>query len=150
MMTTIQPESPLSADGRALVEGSQQALLEVFSPDEIFSFSPEELAAPGTVFLVAREGAQALACVAMVDCGDYAEVKRLFVPARARGRGLARRLMAEVEARARQAAKACVRLETGDALVAAVALYRSLGYQVRGPFGDYAEHPASLFMEKRL
>jgi putative acetyltransferase len=150
MPLTIAPESPLTPDGRALIAASQDALLEVFAPDEIFSFSPEELAGPEVAFLVAREGNGPLGCVAMVDCGDYAEVKRLFVPPEGRGRGLARRLMADLEARARAAGKRWVRLETGDALVAAVALYQTLGYRVRGPFGDYAEHPASLFMEKAL
>lgn len=150
MVVTISPHSPLSPDGRALIEGSQQALLEVFAPEEIFSFSPRELAGPDATFLVAREGGPLLGCVAMVDCGDYVEVKRLFVPTAARGRGLARMLMSELEARARKMGKRFVRLETGSALVAAVALYRDMGYHERGPFGDYAEHPASLFMEKLL
>lgn len=150
MPLTIAPESPLTPEGRALIDGSQAALLEVFSPDEIFSFSPEELATPDVAFLVARDGGEPLACVAMVDCGDYAEVKRLYVPPAGRGRGLARGLMAALEDRARAAGKRFVRLETGDALMAAVALYRTLGYRLRGPFGDYPEHPASLFMEKAL
>lgn len=150
MPLTITPESPLTPEGRALVAGSQEALLEVFSPDEIFSFSPDELATTDVTFLVARDGGGPLGCVAMVACRDYAEVKRLYVPAQGRGRGLARALMAALEAQAKAAGKAFIRLETGDALVPAVALYRSLGYVARGPFGDYPEHPASLFMEKAL
>lgn len=150
MPVTIAAETPLTDEGRALIAGSQEALLEVFSPDEIFSFSAEELATPDVTFLVARDGGAALGCVAMVDCGDYVEVKRLYVPAAGRGRGLARALMAALEATALQTGKPMVRLETGDALAPAVALYKSLGYAVRGPFGDYPDHPASLFMEKVL
>lgn len=150
MPLVIAPESPLTPDGRALVDGSQSALLEVFSPEEIFTFSAEELAKPDVTFLVARDEGQALACVAMVDCGTYAEVKRLYVPPAGRGRGLARALMAEIETRARHSGKNWIRLETGEVLVAAVALYKSMGYRVCGPFGDYPEHPASLFMEKVL
>ena len=33
---------------------------------------------------------------------------------------------------------------------AALKLYRRFGYAERGPFGDYAEGPHSVFMEKRL
>lgn len=150
MPIKITPESPLSPEGRALVAASQTALEEVFPPEHIFTFSPEELATPDVAFLVARDGGGPLGCVAMVDCGDYVEVKRLFVPREGRGRGLAKALMAALEDRARAAGKAHVRLETGNELVAAVALYRAFGYQVRGPFGDYPDHPASLFMEKRL
>jgi putative acetyltransferase len=43
-----------------------------------------------------------------------------------------------------------VRLETGDLLAPAVTLYLSLGYRKCGRFGDYADHPASVFMEKTL
>ena len=150
MPLTISPESPLSADGCALIEGSQAARVDVFSPDEIFTFSPEELATPDVTFLVARDGGLAMGCVAMVDCGTYAEVKRLYVPDAGRGRGTARALMAALERQARAQGKTHVMLETGDALVPAVALYRALGYDVRGPFGTYPEHPASLFMEKVL
>ena len=150
MPITIAPESPLTADGQALIDGSQAALLEVFSPDEIFTFSPAELANPATTFRVAREGAAPLGCVALVDCGTYGEVKRLYISAAGRGRGLAKALMAALEDHARSGGKEAVMLETGDALVPAVALYKSLGYRVRGPFGDYPEHPASLFMEKLL
>lgn len=151
MPVTIAPSSPLTPEGRALIDGSQTALLEVFSPDEIFTFAPEELATPDITFLTAHDGnGPPLACVAMADCGDYAEVKRLYVPPAARGLGLARALMLDLESRARMQGKLWVRLETGEKLVAAAALYRALGYAVRGPFGDYADHPASLFMEKRL
>lgn len=150
MSLTISPESPLTLDGQSLIDGSQEALLEVFTPDEIFTFSPQELATPDVTFLVARDGGAALGCVAMVDCGAYAEVKRLYVPGAGRGRGVARALMAALEGRARAQGLAHVMLETGERLGPAVALYRALGYEVRGPFGDYPEHPASLFMEKAL
>ena len=150
MPVRITPESPLTADGLTLIAASQRALEEVFPPDAIFSFSPEELATPDVSFLVARDGGGPLGCVAMVDCGDYVEVKRLFVPVQGRGRGLARALLAAIEDRARAAGKSFVRLETGDDLVAAVALYRAVGFVVCGPFGDYPAHPASLFMEKAL
>ena len=149
-MLTIAIESPVSPEGRALIAGSQTALLEVFPPQDIFSLDPQELANPAVHFLVARENGTALGCVASVRCGDYAEVKRLYVTTAGRGKGVARALMAALEAAALTDDMALIRLETGDALVAAVALYKALGYQVCGPFGDYSEHPASLFMEKHL
>ncbi len=151
MTITIAPQSPLSPEGQALIAASQEALLEVLGPDEIFSFSAEDLAAPSVTFLVARDDAgEPLGCVAMVDCRDYVEVKRLYVAPRGRRRGVARLLMEDLENRAREAGHEAVRLETGDVLVAAVQLYTTLGYAVRGPFGDYEAHPASLFMEKLL
>lgn len=148
MSVAVAEASPVSETGRALIAASQAALLAVFGPEEIFSLSAEELAAtPGMTFYVADGG---LGCVASLDCGDYAEVKRLFVADAGRGRGVARALMARLEQDARAAGKTWVRLETGPELAPALALYRALGYAARGPFGPYADHPASLFMEKRL
>ncbi|MFZ1726210.1 MAG: GNAT family N-acetyltransferase [Albidovulum sp.] len=150
MPVTITAESPLTAEAHALVEGSQQSLLEVFPPEAIFTFSALELATPDVAFFVAREAGRAIGCVALVDCGGYGEVKRLYVPNEGRGRGLAKAMMAAVEARARDIGMAAIRLETGEALVAAVSLYAALGFRRCGRFGDYADHPASLFMEKLL
>lgn len=151
MTVTITPGSPLSAESRVLIAASQEALLEVFEADEIFSFTAEDLASPDITFLVARDDSGApLGCVAMVDCRDYVEVKRLYVAPKGRRRGVAHLLMEDLEQRARDTGHQVVRLETGDALVAAVQFYTTLGYAVRGPFGDYADHPASLFMEKQL
>jgi putative acetyltransferase len=151
MNLSIAVESPLTPDGRRLVAGSQDALLTVLAPDEIFTMTAEELDRPGLTFYVARDAqGRALGCVARQDAQDYVEVKRLFVPSEGRGKGVARALMARLEADAR--ARGCYRvlLETAEALVPAVRLYETLGYVRRGPFGDYADHPASLFMEKRL
>jgi putative acetyltransferase len=146
----IRTESPLSPDARALIDASQAALEAVYAADEIFTLDPEELAAPNAQFLVARVDGKAVGCIALVDNLRYGELKRLFVDAAARGLGLGQRLVAEAEAAARDVGLKVLRLETGPELVPAVKLYRSLGYRERGPFGDYADLPCSLFMEKRL
>lgn len=149
-MITIAQESPLSEDGRTLLAGSDTALRAVYSADECFTLNPEELVDDTITFLIAREEGVALGCVALVDCGTYGEVKRLFVAPQARGKSLSRLLMADLEARATALGHGAVNLETGDKLEAAVALYKKLGYRVCGPFGDYPDHPASLFMTKDL
>jgi len=149
-MITIAQDSPLSEDGRTLLAGSDTALRAVYSAEECFTLNPEELVADSITFLIAREEGVALGCVALVDCGSYGEVKRLFVTPQARGKSLSRLLMADLEARATALGHGAVNLETGDKLEAAVALYKKLGYRVCGPFGDYPDHPASLFMTKEL
>ncbi len=150
MTLTITTEDPLSPDGLALIEGSEAALREVYTPEECFTFSPRELAAPGISFFVARRNGRPVGCVALCDCGDYAEVKRLFVAPEARGTGTGRALMTHLEAQARSRGHRLIRLETGPRLTSGVALYERLGYRRCGPFGSYRDHPASLFMEKAL
>jgi putative acetyltransferase len=148
---TISAESPLTEDGRRLIEGSEAALREVYAPDECFTFTAEELDRPEVDFLVARKDGEPVGCVAMVtSCNDYAEVKRLFVPVSARGLGIAKALMDHLEDMAKASGIDVMRLETGPKLAAAIALYSARGYVECGRFGGYEDHPASLFMEKRL
>jgi putative acetyltransferase len=147
---SISTESPLTEDSRRLIEGSEAALREVYDEDECFTFTAEELDRPEVDFLVARNDGTPVGCVAMVTCGDYAEVKRLFVPDSARGLGVAKALMDVLESRALAKGITLVRLETGPKLTAAVALYAARGYAECDRFGEYYAHPASLFMEKRL
>lgn len=146
----IAPEDPLGPDGLALIEGSERALRAFYTVEESFAYSPEELAAPGVTFFVARDGGTTLGCVASADMGTYVEVKRLFVKPAAQGKGIGRKLMEHLEHEARAAGHTLVRLETGDLLVAACALYAQLGYTRRGPFADYPDVATSTFMEKSL
>jgi putative acetyltransferase len=43
-----------------------------------------------------------------------------------------------------------LRLETGVASQAALALYEKTGFKRREPFADYRPDPLSVFMERRL
>ncbi len=149
-MVRIARESPLTPDGIALIAAGQAALEDIMPPEEIFSMDPAGLEGPRTDFLVARDDAGPLGCVALVDMGGYGEVKRLFTLPRARGTGMGRRLMLGFEEAARARGLSRLLLETGPDLHAALGLYESLGYLRRGPYGDYADIPASVFMEKRL
>jgi GNAT superfamily N-acetyltransferase len=81
--------------------------------------------------------------------GD-AEVKRMFVIEEMRGRGLARRILAELEEDARMAGRVRMVLETGTAQPEAVALYTSSGYEPCAKFGYYRHHEQSLCFAKRL
>lgn len=146
----VRVESSLTPEARELISKSQAALTQVYSPEEIFSVNPEELAAPNAQFLVARDRGEAVGCVALMDMMSYGEIKRLFVDSQARGRGLGRDLMRAAEELARDIGLRLLRLETGPELAEAVALYRDLDYKERSRYGDYKDQACSLFMEKRL
>jgi ribosomal protein S18 acetylase RimI-like enzyme len=66
----------------------------------------------------------------------------------ARGLGIGRRLLGELEAHAADHGAHALRLETNRALTEAISLYRSAGYVEVAPFNDeaYAHH----WFEKRL
>jgi len=70
-----------------------------------------------------------------------AEVKRMYVAPTARRRGLARVMLAHLEATARAAGADVMIMETGTAQPEAMALYEAAGYESVAPFGHYAWSP---------
>jgi ribosomal protein S18 acetylase RimI-like enzyme len=79
-----------------------------------------------------------------------AEIKRMYVVAAARRRGLARRLLAHLEDTARAAGADAIVLETGHRQPDAVSLYRASGYVDIPRFGHYADAPGALHLGKLL
>jgi GNAT superfamily N-acetyltransferase len=72
-----------------------------------------------------------------------AEVKRMYVAPRARRLGLARTMLAHLEATARTAGAEAMVLETGLRQPEAIALYLSEGYSEIAKFGYYKDAPLS-------
>jgi GNAT superfamily N-acetyltransferase len=83
-------------------------------------------------------------------CRLAAEVKRMYVAATGRRRGLARAVLARLESTARDAGADVMVLETGTAQPEAIALYTTQGYQPIEKFGHYAWSPQSRSFGKRL
>jgi GNAT superfamily N-acetyltransferase len=79
-----------------------------------------------------------------------AEVKRMYVSPQVRGRGLARAMLAHLEATAREAGVEVMVLETGTKQPEAIALYSSSGYTRIPGFGFYRDAPLSRCFGKRL
>ena len=66
----------------------------------------------------------------------------MWVAEPARGLGIARRLLGELEADAVRSGAKTARLETNETLTEAIAMYRSAGYVEVAPFNDepFAHH----------
>jgi putative acetyltransferase len=149
---TIAPDDPTLPEVAGLLEASE-ALAHALYPSESVHMLPiAALSGADVRFLVARDaGGEALGCAALVlDGAGAAEIKRMFVRAEARGRGLGAALLTQLETDARDLGVALIRLETGVRQPEAVRLYRRFGYRIRGPFAPYGPDPLSIFMEKRL
>lgn len=108
-----------------------------------------ELRPPAGLFLVAALRGEPIGCGALKLHGDEpAELKRMWVAESARGLGIGRRLLAELERHAVDSGTRVIRLETNRTLTEAISLYRSAGYREVDAFNDeqYAHH----WFEKRL
>lgn len=79
-----------------------------------------------------------------------AEIKRMYVVEGARGRGLARAMLAHLEETARAAGAEVMILETGLAQPEAIGLYTSSGYEPIPGFGFYRTAPLSRCFARRL
>ncbi|KWX25055.1 MarR family transcriptional regulator [Mycolicibacterium wolinskyi] len=103
----------------------------------------EEMTPPAGLLLVASLHGQPVGCGALIWYPDaVALVKRMWVAPSARGIGLGRRMLSELESRARNHGDRLVRLDTNAALTEALNLYRTCGYREVAPFSDepYANH----------
>lgn len=99
--------------------------------------------------LMARLDGRPVGCGALKALDrDTGEIKRMWVAPEARGLGVARRLLAALEAEARRAGLSRIRLDTNRALTEAQALYRKSGYR---EVARYNDNPyAHLWFEKEL
>jgi GNAT superfamily N-acetyltransferase len=110
---------------------------------------PAELGPPGGAFLVGFEDGVPVCCGGVKRLPDGAcEIKRMFVVPEARGRGVARALLEELERRARVLGYAVARLDTGPRQPRAQRMYERAGYL---PIANFNANPvATFFGEKRL
>jgi DNA-binding MarR family transcriptional regulator/GNAT superfamily N-acetyltransferase len=104
---------------------------------------PADMAPPRGLLLLARLDGEPVGCgVLWHHGGGVADAKRMWVAPAARGLGLGRRLLAELEAHARAAGVRTLRLDTNRALTEAIGLYRAAGYAEVERFNDepHAHH----------
>ena len=88
-----------------------------------------DLVAPTGILLLARQGLAVLGCAGMrVGPEAIGEVTRVFVESTARGRGLGRLLMEELERNSLEMGIRTLRLDTRSDLIEARGLYASLGF----------------------
>ncbi len=147
----LVPE-PLDGPGGSLLVPAvqQEYVVRYGGPDEA-AIDPAEFLPPGGMFLVAYDGNEPVACGGLRTIAPgIAELKRMYVVPHWRGRGLARRILAELEASAAAAGASEVRMETGLAQPEAIALYTSSGYERIPGYGHYADSENNVCFAKPL
>lgn len=78
------------------------------------------------------------------------EVKRMYTLPGHRGKGIASRVLNELESWTAELGYATCILETGKKQPEAIALYKKNGYQIIPNYGQYAEVEDSICFEKRV
>jgi DNA-binding MarR family transcriptional regulator/ribosomal protein S18 acetylase RimI-like enzyme len=152
-LVTVEPEPAGSADARWCIaqyfEELGRRFEQGFDPSRSIPAAEADMTPPHGVLLVARLRGRPVGCGALkLHPGEPAELKRMWVDPSARGLGLGRRLLRELELYAADAGATTIRLETNGSLTEAIALYRSAGYDEVPAFN--AEPYAHHWFEKRL
>ena len=119
-----------------------------WSPDLIPSADPAEVAPPAGAWVVAYLGDVPVGCggVKRLDQRTV-ELKRIYLADAARGHGVGRRLLEELEEHARAFGYERVRLDTGASQPHAKALYESAGYR---EVPDYNDNPYAAYHAEKL
>jgi len=147
----IAIEDPRQQEVVALVDALDDFSKSLYPAESNHLLDIEELAKPDVVFFVARQDGRAIGCGAFRFLEKtHGEVKRMYVPHEARGRGLGRVILDTIEAEARRRGVRRLSLETGIHNHDAINLYRRAGYEDCPPFGPYKADPLSLFMTKEI
>lgn len=136
-------------DAMRLVEEVQAEYVVRYGGPDGTPLEPDSFIAPDGAFFVGYLADEPVVSgawrrrddVAAFGSTNTAEVKRMYVTERVRGRGLARLVLEHLESTAREAGAEVMVLETGTAQPEAIALYESAGYTRIPSFGYYATSP---------
>jgi GNAT superfamily N-acetyltransferase len=137
-------ESPVDEPRAHALVAEYFAMRENTFPPELGDYTPKyptpaDFVPPHGVFLVVVDEGQDIGCggVRALDAHRF-ELKHLYIRPQARGHGLGRQLLTELENRASAFGATEFVLDTNASLVAAGNLYRSSGYR---NIERYNDHP---------
>jgi len=137
----------------ALLEEHLANMFELSPPEQVFALDLSKLRSDDITFWTVWEGEELVGCGALKELTPaHGEIKSMRTPSAARGRGAGRAVLEHIIAVAQQRGYTRISLETGThaAFGPARNLYRSKGFVMTGPFGDYQPNEHSAFMELRL
>ena len=104
-----------------------------------------------SAYLIARVGGQPVGCAALQALdAETAEIRRVYVLASVRRRGIARLLLAGLERKAAELGYRTLRLGTGIRQPEAIALYESYGFRRIPSFGVHIGDPVNICFEKQV
>jgi len=101
--------------------------------------------------IVAYEDEQAIACGAIKQFDDKRmEIKRMYTKPQNRSKGIASKILAELEQWAKELSfEKCI-LETGKRQLSAIKLYKKNGYSIIENYGQYNGMENSICFEKKI
>lgn len=149
---TIEPLDAESPAAQVLIAGFDEYMSALYGTERDSGESVRRLGLPNVHVLGAFVGTSLIGCGAVKTIADEgcAEIKSVYVALEHRGRGVSKLLMHALERYLVETGVRVARLATGIRQPTAIALYESIGYVHRAPFGNYIADPQTVYMEKSL
>ncbi len=148
-MFTISQETAGQPEAVGLIAQLDKYQNALYPAASAHTLDLSQLGDESLIFLMIRhETGRAVGCGSIVLYPDYGEIKRVFILAEYRRRGLGDKLLMALEYAAVGKGVSLLRLETGVEQPSAVTLYQRNGYHFCSPFPPYQADPLSHFMEK--
>ncbi|MCV6598751.1 MAG: GNAT family N-acetyltransferase [Mangrovicoccus sp.] len=141
--------SAQNKSAQALINKSGAALTKATGEAD-FALTAQDLDVPNCHILMACDGPQAVGCIVLMDELHYGEIAHLYLRPEARGRGISRGLLIEVENLASELGLRVLRVKTCANLVETLSLYRAQHYADCPAFGGHPRSRAAVFLEKHL
>ena len=146
----IESVSPTTYEARELIRELDAEITARYPGSPINGIDAVNFENDGGYFVVAREAGHAVGCGAFRPADDRsAEIKRMFVKASARRRGIARKILRHLEEEIRRRGFQSIVLETGRDQPEALALYEAEGFFPIPAFLDYVGSPISRCYAKK-
>jgi putative acetyltransferase len=147
----VQLEPPNQPEVISLIAQLDAYQDTLYPAEARYALDLSTLQQENVLFAVARDhDGTTIGCGAVVLGGESGELKRMFVRPANRAQGVAAQVLTQLEVESAKRGCRLVQLETGPYQPEALAFYKKHGFQTCGAFGDYPEHPLSVFMQKRL
>lgn len=142
--------SPAIEEARELIRELDTEIATLYPGLPINGIDVAEFEKAGGYFVIAREAEYLVGCGAFRPVGERcAEIKRMFVRASARRRGIARQILRHLEEEVRRRGFHSIVLETGCDNSEAMALYEAEGYFPIPAFLGYVGSPISRCYAKK-
>jgi GNAT superfamily N-acetyltransferase len=137
----------------ALIAAAQTDMADRYGSGDETPVDARDFDPPRGTFLVAWVGEDPVGCGGwrtLPSDRQVAEVKRMYVDPKWRGRGIGAAILRALEESARREHKRRIVLETGQQQPEAIALYRRQGYVQIPNFGFYADREGAMSFGRDL
>jgi putative acetyltransferase len=149
----IAKEDPTSAEAQELLSAFVSDVRKRYDnpPGDVGVLDPALFNGPRATFVVARLEGTAVGCGALVPVDDtIAELKRMYVDPLQRGKGIATRILEELQDFARVCDYDIIRLETGVKQPESIALYGKSGFYRIPNYPPFEDDATAVCFEKRI